>query len=113
MDRQKYDMNKDWEITIPWRLLQVFIFLLISAFLIQNPRHVTDFIPVTLLDSLQMLGLFGLYAFFVFTACQRIKTKQTAGAFLVVDYAIIGSGVLFFSVMVTLLLVRLAATNTN
>lgn len=106
MDKNKVNIDTDWEITLPFRILEIFIFLMLASFLIQDPRHVSGFIPITFMDYLQVFGLLGLFAFFIISAYMRIKFKKTTGAFLIVDYAIIGSGGLFAGVMTTLLLIR-------
>jgi hypothetical protein len=105
MDKNRYNTNNDWEITLPFRVLEVFIFLTLSAFLIEHPHAATDFIPNTLVDFFKCLAGFGIFLYYIITAYQRIRDKQTAGAFLVVDYTIIGSGGFFLGVLVTLLLV--------
>jgi hypothetical protein len=100
-------INRDWEVTLPFRILEVALFLMLTAFLIQYPEEVWGFIPVSLVDFAKAFVLAGLIALSIGSACYRIRNKKTAGAFLVVDYAITGAGAFFLGVFVILLLVQI------
>lgn len=106
MDKDKFNLNTDWEITLPFRILEVFIFLMFASFLIRHPWHVNGLIPANFKEVLELIVLFGLFFFFIISAWLRIRHKQTSGAFLVVDYAIVGSGGFFLLVMFILLIIR-------
>jgi hypothetical protein len=97
-------INRDWEITLPFRILEVALFLMFAAFLIQHPDHVADFIPYRPIDYIKVIGLAFLIGMSIRSAYYRIRDKKTAGAFLVVDYAILTAGGLFLGVFVILLL---------
>lgn len=96
MARRKTDIDNDWEITMPFRLLEVFIFLLVTAYTIRQPKFALDLIPYSALDYAKAVALFGILFFNIITACLRIRQKKVEGPFLVLDYAIIGSGIVFF-----------------
>ncbi|MGV3504667.1 MAG: hypothetical protein ACO1O1_13250 [Adhaeribacter sp.] len=96
MARRKTDIDNDWEITMPFGLLEMFIFLLVTAYTIRPPEFALDLIPNSALDYAKTVALFGILLFNMITALMRIRQKRVEGPFLVLDYAIIGSGIMFF-----------------
>lgn len=93
---RKNDIDNDWEVTMPFRILEVFIFLVVTAYTIRQPKFALDLIPYSALDYAKTVALLGILVFNIITAWLRIRHKKVEGPFLVLDYAIIGSGFIFF-----------------
>lgn len=107
MERRKYDINKDSDFTVPFRILEIFIFLTYAAFLIRKPGYVNGFIPGSWLDLLAVITMFGMIFYFLLNAYYRIRHKLTDGAFLMIDYGIVASGGFLLGVIVTLFTIQL------